>query len=603
MHMNTTKEKHGKPKLDRSTIRSILFVFWKHARRYPLAAIITFSAIVLINTVQITIPWYLKKFFDAAVVASPQSPEVGKTLLGILAIIALLSAARWLFHRIAGFANVYFEANVMRDLQETGFDNLLGHSYRFFANTFTGSLVRKVNRLSRAFEEITDQVVANLLPLAITIIGTLIVLFNRNTLLGAILLGWVVCFLAAYYGIAVWKIRYDRARAEKDSEATGALSDALTNAVTIKLFSNFDHEKTLYRTIMDELKRLRTLCWGIGEAADAIQGALMVGIELFLLWAWIRLWQAGDVTIGDLVLLQSYLLVLFQRLWDFGRVIRRIYEGFADAAEMVEILNTPYGVKDRPAAKELHIGEGKIEFADVTFGFHQTRNILKNFTLAIAPGEKVALVGSSGAGKTTITALMLRFHDVDGGKILIDGQNIAEVTQKSLRKAVALVPQDPILFHRTIKENIRYGRLGAADGEVIEAAKKAHCHEFISRLPYGYDTYVGERGVKLSGGERQRVAIARAILAASPILILDEATSSLDSEIESLIQDALKNLMAKKTSIVIAHRLSTIVQMDKIIVIDEGKIAEMGTHDELIKRDGIYKRLWSLQAERFVSRI
>ncbi len=601
--MNPGKEKHSKPKLNRSTIRSILFVFLKHARRYPLAAIITFSSVVLINTAQIAIPWYFKKFFDAAVAAGPLSPEVGKTLLGILAVIALLSAARWLFHRIAGFANVYFEANVMRDLQETGFENLLGHSYRFFAGTFTGSLVRKVNRLSRAFEEITDQVVANLLPLVVTIIGTLIVLTNRNTLLGAILLGWVVSFLVAYYWIAVWKMRYDRVRAEKDSEATGALSDALTNAVTIKLFSNFDHEKTLYRNIMNELKRLRTLSWGIGEAADAIQGALMVGIEIFLLWAWIRLWQAGDVTIGDLVLLQSYLIFLFQRLWDFGRVIRRIYEGFADAAEMVEILNTPYGVKDRPAAEELRVQEGKIEFADVTFGFHQTRNVLENFTLAIAPGEKIALVGSSGAGKTTIAALLLRFHDVDGGKILIDGKNIAEVTQKSLRKAVALVPQDPILFHRTIKENIRYGRLDARDNEVIEAAKKAHCHEFISRLPYGYDTYVGERGVKLSGGERQRVAIARAILAASPILILDEATSSLDSEIESLIQDALKNLMKEKTSIVIAHRLSTIVQMDRIIVVDNGKIAEMGTHDELIRRDGIYKHLWSLQAERFVSRI
>ena len=247
--------------------------------------------------------------------------------------------------------------------------------------------------------------------------------------------------------------------------------------------------------------------------------------------------------------------------------------------------------------------EGKIEFADVTFGFHQTRNVLKNFTLTIAPGEKIALVGSSGAGKTTITALLLRFHDVDGGKILIDGENIADVTQKSLRKAVALVPQDPILFHRTLKDNIRYGRLDAADNEVIEASKKAHCHEFSARLPYGYDTYVGERGIKLSGGERQRVAIARAILASSPILILDEATSSLDSEVESLIQDALRNLMAKKTAIVIAHRLSTIVQMNRIIVVDNEKIAETGTHDELIQHNGIYKRLWSLQAERFVGRI
>ncbi len=601
--MNSTKEKHSKPTLDRSTIRSILFVFWEHSRRYPALAILGYSSVILAHTSQIAIPWYFKKFFDAAVTTNPQSPGVGKILLGILAAIALLSAARWLFHRIAGITNVYFQANVMNDLLETSFNNLLGHSYRFFANTFTGSLVRRVNRLSRAFEEITDQIGGNLLPLAITIIGTLVVLFNRNTLLGAILLGWVASFLAAYCWIAVWKIRHDRMRAQKDSEATGALSDALTNAITVKLFSNFDHEKALYRNITNALKRLRIVSWGFGETTDAIQGALMVAIEIFLLWTWIRLWQTGMVTIGDLVLLQSYLIVLFQRLWDFGRVIRRIYEGLADAAEMVEILNTPYDVKDRPAAKELRVHDGKIEFADVTFGFHQTRNVLKNFTLTIAPGEKIALVGSSGAGKTTITALLLRFHDVDGGKILIDGENIAEVTQKSLRKAVALVPQDPILFHRTIKENIRYGRLEATDDEVIDAAKKAHCHEFISLLPYGYDTYVGERGVKLSGGERQRVAIARAILASSPILVLDEATSSLDSEVESLIQDALKNLMMKKTAIVIAHRLSTIVQMDRIIVIDNGKIAEMGTHEELIGRGGIYKRLWSLQAERFVGRI
>ncbi|MEK7077196.1 MAG: ABC transporter ATP-binding protein, partial [Patescibacteria group bacterium] len=447
--MNTTKEKHAKPKLDRSTIRSILFVFWKHARRYPALAILGYSSVILAHIAQIAIPWYFKEFFDAAVAANPQSPGIGKILLGILAVIALLRAAQWLFHRIAGITNVYFQANVMNDLLDTSFKNLLGHSYRFFTNMFTGSLVRRINRLSRAFEEITDQIGGSLLPLVVAIVGTFAVLFHRNMLLGAILLGWVASFLAAYYWIAMYKIRYDRMRAEKDSEATGALSDALTNAVTVKLFSNFDHEKALYRTITNALKRLRIMSWGFGETTDAIQGALMVGIEIFLLWAWIRLWQAGDVTIGDLVLLQSYLIVLFQRLWDFGRVIRRIYEGFADAAEMVEILNTPYDVKDRPAAKELQVREGKIEFADVTFGFHQTRNVLKKFTLTIAPREKIALVGSSGAGKTTITALLLRFHDVDGGKILIDGQNIAEVTQKSLRKAVALVPQDTILFHRT----------------------------------------------------------------------------------------------------------------------------------------------------------
>ena len=267
---------------------------------------------------------------------------------------------------------------------------------------------------------------------------------------------------------------------------------------------------------------------------------------------------------------------------------------------MVEILDMDHEIRDARGASELVVKKGSIEFKKVSFNFRKTRGIFKDFSLKIKGGEKVALVGPSGAGKSTITQLLLRFYDIGKGELLIDGQNTKQVTQDSLRDAIAYVPQDSVLFHRTLMENIRYGRRGATDEEVIEAAKKAHCHEFISQFPLGYDTYVGERGVKLSGGERQRVSIARAILKDAPILILDEATSSLDSESEAYIQDAFKTLMEGKTVIVIAHRLSTIMSVDRVIVLDEGKVVDSGTHKELIKRKGLYKKLWDIQVGGFL---
>jgi ATP-binding cassette, subfamily B, bacterial len=288
-------------------------------------------------------------------------------------------------------------------------------------------------------------------------------------------------------------------------------------------------------------------------------------------------------------------------LWNVGRAIRKLYEALANADEMIEILNTPHEVKDARNAKELQVQTGRIEFQNVYFSFNKTRRILKDMNLVIKPKEKVALVGPSGAGKSTITKLLFRFFDVERGKIIVGNQNIAKVTQDSLRENIALVPQEPILFHRTIMDNIRYGRRDAMDKEVIEAAKRAHAHEFIEGLQDGYETFVGERGVKLSGGERQRVAIARAILKNAPILVLDEATSSLDSESEALIQEALEELMRDKTTIVIAHRLSTIMKMDRIVVIEDGKVTESGTHKQLLrKKDNIYKKLWEIQAGGFI---
>src|SRR3989339_1063971 len=314
----------------------------------------------------------------------------------------------------------------------------------------------------------------------------------------------------------------------------------------------------------------------------------------------VKVWQAGSITVGDFILIQSYLIIIFEKFFGFGRVIRDFYESLADAEEMTEILNMPYDIQDVKNAKTLQVTTGKIEFKDVSFAYNKTREIIKKMDLVIKPQEKIALVGSSGAGKSTIVKLLLRQHDISGGKILIDGQNIAKCTQESLWQNVSLVPQDPMLFHRSIMENIRYAKPDASDEEVMSVAKQANAHDFILNLSDGYNTLVGERGIKLSGGERQRVAIARAILKNSPILILDEATSSLDSKSEKLIQDALGNLMKGKTVIIVAHRLSTIMNSNRILVIEQGGILEQGSHKVLLKKkNGIYRNLWDIQVGGF----
>jgi ATP-binding cassette subfamily B protein len=292
-------------------------------------------------------------------------------------------------------------------------------------------------------------------------------------------------------------------------------------------------------------------------------------------------------------------------LWGFTRLVRNVYQSYADSKEMVEILLLPHEIKDKPNAKELKVSKGEIKFENLVFNFNDTRKVLNDINLTIKPGEKIALIGPSGAGKTTFVRLLLRLYSPTSGKILIDHTDISETTQESLKKNISMVPQDSILFHRTLAENIAYGKRGATKKEIEKAATLAHCNEFINPptggLPDGFQTYVGERGIKLSGGERQRVAIARAILKNAPILVLDEATSSLDSHSEMLIQDALNNLMAGKTVIVIAHRLSTIQKMDRIIVVDSGKIIEEGSHQELLAKEySLYKKLWELQAGGFL---
>jgi ATP-binding cassette subfamily B protein len=545
-------------------------------------------------------PLFLKNFFNLLVLNGP-SPSTEHALFITLGIILAISLGDWLFTRIQVISIMYLELGVMSALNIEAFNYLIGHSYHFFSSQFTGTLTRRVRKFSDAFETLFDSIMMQFAPTALFVIGAVTILFIRNHTLGLLLGIWAVLFVAFQVYVAKLRQPIRIARAAEDSRMTGTLADAISNQTTIALFSGSKFEDGRFFDAITKWRKATMRSWNTDEFIWAALGLLIVGINIGMLYGAVIYWERGLLTVGDFVLIQAYLLTTFQQLIGINRNLRRFYDSYADASEMVEILNTPYDVKDLPDATTLTVTDRAINFTDVDFLFHETRPILSNFNLHITGSEKVAFVGPSGAGKSTITKLLLRFYDVSKGKVEIDGQNILHVTQNSLREAVAYVPQEPILFHRSLMENIRYGRRDATDEEVIEASKKAHCHEFITGFPEQYETFVGERGVKLSGGERQRVAIARAILKDAPILVLDEATSSLDSESEHLIQEALDVLMQGKTVIVVAHRLSTIMKMDRIIVVEGGKIVAQGTHDELLEEGGLYQKLWNIQAGGFLA--
>jgi len=579
--------------------KKTLKTYYQHILNYKIAVIFILTSVIGASAINAIVPLYFKKLFNTLVISSPQD-NIIKSLIYILIIIAGLEFLQWIFWRVATFTNSYFQPKVMADLANYCFAYLHKHSFSYFNNNFVGSLVKRVKWFVRAFEVVADKTTWNLLPLIVNISAITFVLFYVNVLLGISVMVWTILFLLINWGFTRYKLKYDIARSKSETETTRVLADTITNHTNVKLFNGYQRALNEFGRVIEKFRHLQRLTWNLGNIIESLQGFLMIGLEIGLFYLAIKLWQKGILTVGDFVLLQAYLINIFHRVWDFGKVIRDIYENLADAEEMTIILNTPHEIKDVAGAKKLIVTKKKIEFKNVTFSYPKNQPVLENFDLTIKPGERLALIGPSGAGKSTIIKLLLRMHDVDNGNILIDGQNIAKVTQESLWKNVSLVPQDPILFHQTLMENIRYGKPKATDKEVILAAKAAHCNEFISGLEDGYDTYVGERGIKLSGGERQRVAIARAILRSTPILILDEATSSLDSESESFIQDALAELMKGKTVIVIAHRLSTIRKMDRIIVVDDTGIIEEGTHQQLHKlQKGVYKKLWELQAGGF----
>lgn len=583
------------------TIKDVYLAFWQGIKPQKWLLFVLIVSIIVANIVLIITPLFYKQFFD--VILSGGSPLLlAPRLLKIIIYIALLNGVFWVLYRIAEFTNNTYQPLAMAKLKQNSYDYLIEHSYSFFTDNFVGALVQRVNRFGRAFERLSDDLIWNLMPLFVRIFSILFIMFFINRWIDLVILIWIAVFLSFNIIFSRWKLKYDLQSAQVDSKATGYLADTVANQNTISLFNRFDYEKQGYGSVIFEQAKLTRFTWNLDGIVNGVQGFLGFAIEFLLFYYAIKYWSLGILTVGVFALLQAYVGNLIDQLWGFTRIVRDTYQAYADAKEMVEITKLPHEIVDVPEAKELLVDRGQIEFKNLHFAFNETRKVLENINVTIKPGEKVALIGPSGAGKTTFVKLLLRLYTPTSGHILIDGQDIKEVSQNSLRKNISMVPQDPILFHRTLAENIAYGKPNASMKEIKKAAQLAHCDEFVKNLPYKFETFVGERGIKLSGGERQRVAIARAILKASPILILDEATSSLDSHSEMLIQDALNTLMAGKTTIVIAHRLSTIQKMDRIIVVNNGKIIEQGSHSDLLsKKNSLYKKLWTLQAGGFLA--
>jgi ATP-binding cassette subfamily B protein len=586
-----------------SKIHPVVRFYFTRARRYPvlwIGAVVSLPFTVLINN-------YLPALIVANVLSrlasrDPNTFDVwrdfGPSIITYSTLV-LLGLVMW---RIVDFFAWRLEINIQRDLAEEVFDHMLRETSDFHANNFSGSLVSQTNKLLSGYVRLADTTLFGTIPMISGILITSIVLLPKAPLFVAVLLAFSTVYLVAAILIARPVRRLSGEHAAKESKQTGFLADAITNAMAIKSFARGDYERKRFAESTTSTERaLRRFShahqvqmnW-LGSLTRSIMaaslGIAVVSVVLF------------DVNIATMFLILSYTTIIADNLFQFGfNALRNYSRALGDATDMVKILETTPSVLDPEHPEPSRIRHGTIEFDKVKFTHNGAElPIFDSLSVKIKQGEKIGLVGHSGSGKTSFTRLLLRFSDIDGGEIRIDGQNIAKITQDDLHRSIAYVPQEPLLFHRTIAENIGYGS-PVIDQKAVEAvAKLAHAHEFISTLPEGYRTLVGERGVKLSGGQRQRVAIARAMVKNAPILVLDEATSALDSESEVLIQDALWKLMEGRTTIVIAHRLSTIQRMDRIIVLHEGKIVEEGSHKELLALNGSYAKLWAHQSGGFI---
>ena len=493
------------------------------------------------------------------------------------------------------------ETKVRPELQMRIFDLLVNQSLSFHANNFSGALVNQTNKFTGAYIVLTDVFTINVIMTFVISVVAIGVVAWFLPLVALAMTVWTIFFVWLNVVLTRKRMHLSRIAAKADSALTAHLADAIGNVGAIKAFAREDAESDLHREKSYDRANKKYASWLRQTKNDFLFGMMMGVLQLGVLTLLIFSAMENTVAIGTLLLVQVYVTQLIGQLWGLSGMTRNIEQALSDASEMTEILGQELEVRDPAHPEPLHIKKGELAFNKVSFTHDGSDDALFNdFSLIVKPGEKIGLVGKSGSGKTSLTRLLLRFVDIDGGTITVDDQDIAKVRQADLRAKIAYVPQEPILFHRSLRDNIAYGQPDATDEQVIAAAKLAHADEFVQNLPKGYDTMVGERGVKLSGGQRQRIAIARAILKNAPILVLDEATSALDSESEKLIQDALKQLMKGRTTIVIAHRLSTIQNMDRIVVLDEGTITEQGSHAELLKAGGTYADLWTHQSGGFL---
>lgn len=540
--------------------------------------------------------------------AQPYSPETLAMMMHNFWMVLLFYAGIWISWRVLEVGIVPVDDGGVCLLNKRCFTVLKQQKYDFFENSFSGSLIKQASRFSRAYEIIMDWFIFQLMQNVIGISFAFVLFYQHYPEFAYYFLIWVVAYIAWSVGFSIWKLKFDQAVATSDSKLGGAFSDAISNIFIVKSFALENSEQANINEKADVVYHKTKIAWILMFIAFAVQGIMTMGIELILVYLMIGKWQAGVFNVGEFVLFQSILLILVQRLWEFGRNFRNFFTALADASEMAEVFRIADIEKDSPNAKPLIISEGDIRFDKINFAYSDSivkdegsnsNDLFKDFSLHIKAGEKVALVGHSGSGKTSLTKLLFRFSDPQKGKIYFDGQEAKDFSLESLRKQISLVPQQPELFHRSVRDNITLNE-DVSEEEIRIAAQKSQSLAFIENLPDKFETMVGERGVKLSGGERQRIALARAFLENAPIVVLDEATSALDSITEKQIQTAIFELIKHKTAIVIAHRLSTILQMDRIIVLETGKIIEQGTHQQLLAKNGKYAAMWKHQSGEFL---
>lgn len=551
--------------------------------------------------VDVSIPIASGWLVDA--VASGEMREPGPAIRA-LAIFVGLGALFQGSRQIVTFLLNRMSARAITTIGRDAFAKVQRFSSDWHANSFAGATVRKITRGMTAFDTFTDTLAFGLLPAFIVVTGVTAVFAWRWPVLGLVVGVMILLFLIVVVTLAVVWIRPANVEArEWDSKMSGVIADSITGNAAVKSFAAEEREDRHFADVAKGWEWRAIRSWDRSAVSGLVQAVLLIFLQIGMLGTGLWLWTQGRATPGDITSLIATQFLITGYLRDIAQHVRSLQRTINDMDDVLDFRDAELQIADAPGAQPLTVAAGAIDFDRVTFRYKGAREPLyADFTLRIPPGQKVGLVGQSGAGKSTFVKLIQRLYDIDAGAIRIDGQDIAHVTQTSLRAAVGLVPQEPVLFHRSIAENIAYGRPGASEIEIVKAAKLAHVDDFVRDLPKGYDTLVGERGVKLSGGERQRVAIARAILAATPILILDEATSSLDSVSEHFIREAMDRLAAGRTTIVIAHRLSTVQRLDRILVFDRGRIVEDGTHAELIVREkGVYRRLVETQTGAFLA--
>ena len=577
-------------------LRDVFAFSWRHWSRRPITLALLGLGIGGKVLAEICGPVFIGKMIDALTAVDY---EAALFALGVILALRLLFVV---LHSAGDYVWTHLAIRILREICADAFARVQRYGAEWHANTFAGSTVRKITRGFWAFDHLGDSFYFHLLPSAVVVLGVLATMTFRWPEMAAMFaLGCVIyCWVSIHLTMAYFAPKR-RVAVEYDTELGGALADSITCNALVKSSGAEVREDQRLGGVLDSWHRTHIRCWRAAIDTGVAQSVTMLIIQAILLSVSLWLWQQGRASAGDVAYVLTSFMLVNGYLRDVGQHIREAQHAVNDIEDVVEYAMTAPEVLDRPDAGELDVFKGEIRFDGVTFAYPKSGEpVFDDLNLVIEPGEKVALVGHSGSGKSTFVKLLQRLYDLKNGRIVIDGQDISSVTQSSLRQSMALVPQEPVLFHRSLAENIAYGRPGADLQAIQSAARMAEADGFVQELADGYDTLVGERGVKLSGGERQRVAIARAILADLPILILDEATSSLDSISELSIQRALDRLMKDRTTLVIAHRLSTVRQVDRILVFEKGRIVEEGTHDALLDHEGgRYRRLYETQAGGF----